>query len=337
MAQQIKKRSDAIDMVKGLSIITLFFLHFENGCFNFNYNFFLVRSPAFYIIVGWLWGLSQNRRSVTEHWNKRLQGLVKPYIYFSLIFLTFDLIMMICQLQEPLILYRDIYKTLCLRGIGTLWFLPALLGGEIILLYLRTKKLHIKIAVAAFILILLYIIWNGVVLKNDTYNDIINAPIRAIKDICSSFIYISITYFISRRFGKIIISRSKKQLFLFGIILLCIDFYIMNFANMEVLWREVALFITGNLLAGIGIILIFTAIENLKAISKPLAYCGKNSLIIMAIHWLLFLATLIIDKELFKYETYYGQRTIIYFIIAFILQVIIIEFINKKIPFIIGK
>ena len=128
-------------MVKGLSIMTLFFLHFENGWQTTDYNFFIVRSPAFYIIVGWLWGLSKNRRSVREHWEKRLQGLVKPYFYFSLIFIAFDLIMVICQQFEQFVLYRDIYKTICLKGIGTLWFLPALLGGEIMFLYLRTKKI----------------------------------------------------------------------------------------------------------------------------------------------------------------------------------------------------
>ena len=59
MSVEVKqKRSLSIDMVKGLSIMTLFFLHFENGWMNSDYNFFIVRSPAFYIVVGWLWGMS---------------------------------------------------------------------------------------------------------------------------------------------------------------------------------------------------------------------------------------------------------------------------------------
>ena len=48
----LKERSNAIDMIKGLSIMTLFYLHFENGWMNTDYNFFLVRSQAFYIVVG---------------------------------------------------------------------------------------------------------------------------------------------------------------------------------------------------------------------------------------------------------------------------------------------
>ena len=66
MEMVVKKRSDAIDMVKGLSIMTLFYLHFEGGWMNTDLNYFIVRSPAFYIVVGWLWGMSSNRRTLKE-------------------------------------------------------------------------------------------------------------------------------------------------------------------------------------------------------------------------------------------------------------------------------
>lgn len=337
-AQQSKKRSDAIDMVKGLSIMTLFFLHFEHGFFEFNYNFFLVRSPAFYIIVGWLWGLSQNRRSVKEHWKKRKKGLIMPYIYFSLIFIVFDLIMVVSHLMEPFALFRDIYKTLCLRGIGTLWFLPALLGGEIIFLFLRTKKLKYKLVATTIFFTILYYIWGGIHLNNSLYNDLFGAPLKVLKDILSSFLYIGAAYFISRRFGKKILAINKIKQFLIGSCLLGLDFYIMNFKIQGTNGEEFLLFFIGNIFAGIGIILVFTAIENFKLISQPLVYCGKNSLIIMAIHYgLLFQGTLIIDRAILGYNMYYGSKTVIYFIIALILQIIIIEFINRKIPFIIGK
>lgn len=331
---QAKKRSNAIDMVKGLSIMTLFFLHFEENAIVSDYNFLLLRSPAFYIIIGWLWGLSQNRRSVTEHWKKRLNGLVKPYIYFSLIFIIFDIIMVALQMLDSHILYRDIYKSLCLRGIGTLWFLPALLGGEIIFLYLRTKKLYIKICSFIFILILLYLLWNGVELRHNTLNNIINAPISTCKDICIAFIFISLTYLISRKWGKKILATDKKILFTIGIALYLCDFCIMNFYYTT----DPILYIISSMLACIGILLLFTTIEHFKFISSPLAYCGRNSLIIMAVHYnLLYQITLICDKELLGSPSYSGFKTLIYFIIALFLQIIIIEFINRKVPFMIGK
>lgn len=339
--ERIKKRSDAIDMVKGLSIMTLFFLHLENGALNLEYNIFLVRSPAFYIVVGWLWGVSSNRRTVKQHWQKRLQGLVKPYIYFSLIFLLFDLITILLELREPLILYRDIYKTLCLRGIGTLWFLPALLGGEIIFLYLRTKSIYVKLSFSTLILLIANTLSDGVDIC-EKYNEILNAPIRVIKDICFAYIFISIAYFISRRWGKRILSIHKFNLFVTGLLLLATSFYYVNFHEhfyifciINKMGIEYYFF---SLLAGFGILLLFTAIEGFYPLSKPLVYCGRNSLTIMAIHYsILYETAMIVDKYLFGYEQYYGKRTIIYFLIAVILQICFNEFINKKTPFIIGK
>ena len=331
--EQVKKRSDAIDMVKGLSIMTLFFLHFENGALNLEYNIFLVRSPAFYIVVGWLWGLSSNRRTVKQHWQKRLQGLIKPYIYFSLIFLLFDFVTILLELREPFILYRDLYKTLCLRGIGTLWFLPALLGGEILFLYLRTKKLYIKIISTLLILMLLFLVWKVFDLCT-IYSDIINAPIKVVKDICLAYIFISIAYFISRRWGKQIVSNSKLKLFTIGTSLLMADYVFVNYA----VTNETIGYILSGCLAGIGILLLFISIEIFTPISKPLVYCGRNSLSIMAIHYsILYETALIVDKYVLGYEQFYGNRTLIYFLIAVILQICINEFINKKAPFIIGK
>lgn len=326
--QSTKKRSDAIDMVKGLSIMTLFFLHFENGGLYIDYNIFLVRSPSFFIVIGWLWGLSSNRRTVKEHWTKRLQGLVKPYIYFSLIFLAYDLFLITLQVIEPHILYRDIYKTLCLRGIGTLWFLPALLCGEIIFLYLRTKKSYIKFLYTIIIFAILYMLRNGY------ENKLVDAPLKVITNACNAYIYISVAYFISKRWGKRIIAMGKSRLAITGTILLLCDFFLVNFIG------NIGIFglILGSTLAGFGILLLFTAIEDFKPIAKPLVYCGKNSLTIMAIHYsILFETARIVDKYILGYEHYHGSRTLIYFFIAVVLQVLIIEFINRKTPFIIGK
>ena len=214
-----KKRSAAIDMVKGLSILTLFFLHFENGYINFNYNYFIVRSPAFYIVVGWLWGLSSKQRTIQEHWKKRKKGLVTPYIYLSILFILFDIIIVCCSFKEPFIIWRDIYKTICLRGIGTLWFLPALLGGELLFLSVRAHNTKVKYSsyFICLIIIYLYLIWsNESILKNESLHNILDAPFRVIKDISNAFIYISIAYYISRKYGNFILSQNKIYLFAEG-------------------------------------------------------------------------------------------------------------------------
>ena len=43
-----------------------------------------------------------------------------------------SIIFLIFGHYDSRIVLRDIYKTFTLRGIGTLWFLPAIYGGEIL-------------------------------------------------------------------------------------------------------------------------------------------------------------------------------------------------------------
>lgn len=335
-----KKRSAAIDMIKGLSIMTLFYLHFENGWMNVTNNYFLVRSPVFYLVVGWLWGMSSHKRTIQEHWKKRKQGLVKPYLWFSIIILVFDLFLVLLHLFESFVLYRDLYKTLCLRGIGTLWFLPALLGGELLFLAFRDRPISLRLFlyIIAFTIILCYNFWHiNVSFDNLIMKELLDAPFRVIKDISDCLIYLSIAYFISSHYGRELISMNKAIMFLVGVICWGIDFYLMNCLELNLFFNGIS-FIIGNVIVGIGTILLFTSIEKCKIIEAPLSYCGRNSLIIMAVHYgILLQIAILFDKFVLGNSTYYGNRTIIYFAVAVFLQILAIKLINTKFRFIIGK
>ena len=339
-----KKRSLSIDMVKGLSIMTLFFLHFENGWMNSEYNYFIVRSPAFYIVVGWLWGMSSNKKTIKGHWEKRKKGLVKPYLWLSLIFIFFDAIMVVFQLMDIRILGRDIFKALSLRGIGTLWFLPALLGGEMLFIYIQNKCKKIK--VFTYILCFTFIVFFNRYLfnlfpQNEILNFITHSQTRVIKDVCDTFIYISIAYYISKSYGKLLFNLNKVYQFYIGATLLGIAFYLFNFTIDEYSYDiilETGFFMIASCCSGFGILLLFKSLEQIKVMAIPLSYCGKNSLTIMAFHFcLLFQIALIFDKIVLGNDNYYGDMTIIYFLIAVILQIGIIELVNRKFPYIIGK
>ena len=339
-----KKRSLSIDMVKGLSIMTLFFLHFENGWMNTEYNYFIVRSPAFYIVVGWLWGMSSNKKTIKGHWEKRKKGLVKPYLWLSLIFIFFDTIMVVFQLIDIRILGRDIFKAFFLRGIGTLWFLPALLGGEMLFIYIQNKCKKIK--VFTYILCFTFIVFFNRYLfnlfpQNEILNFITHSQTRVIKDVCDTFIYISIAYYISKSYGKLLFNLNKVYQFYIGATLLGIAFYLFNFTIDKYSYDiilETGFFMIASSCSGFGILLFFKSLEHIKFMAIPLSYCGKNSLTIMAFHFcLLFQIALIFDKVFLGKSEYYGDVTIIYFLIAVILQIGIIELVNRKIPFIIGK
>lgn len=330
-------RSLSIDMVKGLSIMTLFFLHFENGVINTDYNFFIVRSQAFFLVVGWLWGMSTNKRTINDHWDKRKIGLVRPYIILSLLFIAFDLIMVVTNLMETHILYRDIYKAATLKGIGTLWFLPALLGGEMLFIYFRDKKKSVRILI--FIISILIITAYSNYFQKVQSIKMVGWFLSTVKSVFEAFVYIYIAYYISKKNGRRIFNNwSVYKLQTTGIILITLSFVLHNglLGNHNLLGQVI--FILANVCAGIGILLLFRGIESFKTISKPLAYFGKNSLIIMAFHFcLLFQLALIFDKHIMRNEAYEGYITIVYFFVALIIQILIIEIVNKRFKFIIGK
>lgn len=332
-----KERSASIDMVKGLAIMTLFFLHFENG--NISDNFcFIVRSPVFYIVVGWLWGMSSNERTIKGHWEKRKKGLVVPYLWFSLIFLIIDLIFLAFHCISIQILLRDIYKTVILRGIGTLWFLPSLLLGELLFLWSKNKSWILKssLYLVSFAIMCYYGYWhNNIFYETPQLKDILNAPFRVILDSVTTYFYVGIAYYFSRSYGKELFHKSKQILFIVGsiccIIALFFSIYPLVGINGEMI------FILKNIFAGIGILLLFRSIEKFKPLSVPFSYFGKNSLIVMSMHWALCEIVLVVDKNILGYDEYSGIRTLVYFVIAVFAMIGIIELINRKFRFIIGK
>lgn len=334
------KRRNYIDIVKGVSILTLFFLHFENGVINLDYNIFLVRSPSFYVVIGWLWALSSNHRTIKEHYQKRKATLVMPYIWFSLIFIAIDAVYVACNLIEPFVLYRDIYKTICLRGIGTLWFLPSLLLGEITFIYFRDKSLNIKVLLlllASTIVVGDSFFSRSTYLASSQLKDIISAPLSFLQKSSLAFIFITIAYYITKKIGRLILDIRRYKLLILSIIGFVITFCLWLIpTNGIILLLSLRYIITG-IFAGYSMIMLAIVIENMR-IFQPLVYFGKNSLITMAVHYSILLeASRIINKYIFHNESFSGVYTLYYFAIALILQCCFIELINRKAKFLTGK
>lgn len=337
-----KKRRNYIDLLKGISILTLIFLHFEDGVMTTDYNFLIVRSPAFYFIVGWLWGMSSKRRTIKEHIEKRKKTLIMPYLWFSLIFILFDGALILLNLMEPIRFFEDIYKTVILRGIGTLWFLPALLGGEIITIYMRDRKRKWQfLAVLLTIMyIILYYYWTVHWGYQNQMFRIVDAPFRVVNNILSAWIVIFLAYQISLKWSSTVSAWPRRKLLTWGISLLMFSFVVINFVKPHVYWGLSVWLIDvfSTQIIGIsGAILICMVIENSK-IMAPLVYCGRNSLILMATHYTILLQIFIlISKYFFSYTEFTGYITIVSFLIAMFIQYFIVEFINSKARFLIGK
>ena len=108
--------------------------------------------------------------------------------------------------MESDILVRDIYKTLTLRGIGTLWFLPVLIMEEYIFAIIRNNKKKLLIA-AIFLLITLTAnyVYNNVWLPlRDTseLNKLIGSPIRPFIQALNAWPIIALGYIIAKNGGN---------------------------------------------------------------------------------------------------------------------------------------
>ena len=109
----MRERTQYIDIAKGISII-------------------------------WIDALHHEQRTLKELIKKRWRQLGIPYILWTIIILVFDCILWTLDYYDNYFIGREVYKTLTLRGIGTLWFLPALFSGEILWYIIRKKKKHIN-------------------------------------------------------------------------------------------------------------------------------------------------------------------------------------------------
>ena len=131
----MNKRFEYIDILKGFAILCITFLHFEAGVLPSWLNVWIgtFMISAFYLTSGWVMGLKDDKMTVKELVYKRLKSLGVPYLCFSGLIILFDIILLLWGYYDVMFLGREVYKTIVLRGIGTLWFLPSLFFGELLL------------------------------------------------------------------------------------------------------------------------------------------------------------------------------------------------------------
>ena len=148
-------RERYVDMLKGLSILCITLLHYENGVLPKNLNIFIgsFMISAFYVTSGWVSAMRSNKQSLKELVKKRWKQLGVPYLWWTLIILLFDFVLYAFGYFDLRYIGGEFYKAITLRGIGTLWFLPALFGGEVIWYWIKRQD-NFWIIILALIIIM---------------------------------------------------------------------------------------------------------------------------------------------------------------------------------------
>jgi fucose 4-O-acetylase-like acetyltransferase len=338
------KRDNSLDYFKGISIVAIMLLHFEVGVFPEYLNVWVgsFMITTFYFASGWLLSSNVNKIDITKHVNKRMKNVVIPYVWFSVVIIIFDVILLVLNLKDLDFLLSELYKTFTLRGIGTLWFLPALFFGEIIVIYLLESGVHVKLLmlIVTIIYLLFYWWWTDNYAYTSTLFKIMDVPLRTIANISRAWITIYGAYLIHKNFVnyflKIVNVMNGKvtlvMLFFSFIISVSFPLYIPGYIYMPFI-GPLFVFILCPLC-----VFAFSKAYNEKILSSFFIYWGRNSLILMAIHYSFLLQlSHLFDSFISGENNYIGFKTLIYFSLSLLFSYPITFFINKKLSFMLGK
>lgn len=326
------KREKYIDIAKGLAIWCIVLLHYENGLFSSEVNagisYFMV--SMFYVTSGWLQGGAERSYALKSFIHKRWKQLGIPYLWWSAIILTFDIILFLVGYYDVQFLAKEVYKTFTLRGIGTLWFLPALFLGEIFWIFIREKLERLWRILIALLLVgycELYIVLASP--YQDTIARIIDAPFRTLNNAANATICIAIAELFRRCIWPKLTQLPNISLFLIGLMT-----YVLSYAvcSEGLLFVRVISFAT----AALGVLLIVYSIQHFSWVNF-LSFWGRNSLNLMITHYsfVMVLWDILVVEVL--HEVNGEWWALLGFACSIPLQYALVLLLNKKYPQLFGK
>lgn len=333
----MNKRERYLDIAKGCGILSIVLLHFvPSECIGTPRVYIgLYMITIFYVVAGWIDAMRNTTVSTKDLIHKRWKQLGIPYVAWTIIILLFDCVLCLSGQLDSIIIVREVYKAVILRGIGTLWFLPALFGGEILWNAVKNqeKKWLIVGMIGAVILFneLYYYMFGG---KTDTLARIIEAPFHTINNMLNAFLYIACGYMLCRLFKRY--ERLIKQYVcaIFGVVI-CMGMYWWTYnVHIPVISAKLV-----SLLTPLGIILVAKSMQEWRCMDY-LNFWGIHSLGLMVTHYSLLLPVCVIIQN-YIYHTdalrLHGWTSALYLLPVMILEYYLVLFVEKKYPKLLGK
>lgn len=329
-----KGRNNAIDAVKGVCILCITLLHFENGFFSPRFNWWigLFMVPGFYFISGYLFAQKNTLPLPVEFAKKRLIQLGWPYFCFVLLALFFELLCVLCGYLPIKVLFRDGYKALVLHGIGPLWFLPVLFFGELLFVIIASCR-YTKVVgcLAGIFSLLIYHFYFSHWLPNyrnaSTAYQMLDAAIAPYAYSCWAWLVITSGYLFGRH-------APYQQLTVMFRITLGIAAIAISWAMM--FWIVAVPFFStllSNVLPPIGLLLIFSTM-NSNIVLRTMAFWGRNSLLLMCLHYTIFEeAFKIFDSRILGRDDFTGWPPLVYLIITLAVIYAMVPLFSNKLRF----
>lgn len=305
----MNKRITYLDTAKGILILLMLIGHIWNEGYAHNF-IYVFHMPAFFIISGMTSSPKEiSVRGFGKYLLSRVKTLLIPYLCFEVYALAADMICNGIYLNVKGYAYQIL--TLQLFN-GPLWFLMVMfLGG---LLFYFLQGINARNAKYGAVLALLL-----AVMVMPQYQDYIS----------SSTVTLALFFMVIGAYGRTLFSKKSSGGAQFP--LLCITTLI-SFANIgempDYQSGSRVLFLLGSILGTVFILSLSQQID-----CKILQFFGQNSLVILGSHYPIIRLT----KHFFQFEEFSAFGGILFFAVLVPVEVLIIMFVNRFLPFAAGK
>lgn len=310
------KRLEYLDYARGLAILLVILGHIYDSSNHIKIWFCSFHLSLFFIISGILCKYTNvEKRNLKNIIISRFKTLILPYIFFELLAILTWMIQNDFTLRA--LKWNIIDSVLMYCKAGATWFLPTLFISEILFICMvkYIKNIKIDLVISLLIYLIPFII--------KTENHYVTVVIRCF----TAFGFLSLGYFMSNIFIK---NDLNIKII---VILLMINIILSNFNNLVDLWClkfENPLLYTIN--AVLGSAFIIFSLKKIKY-NKFLKYIGTNTVIIMSTQQVI----LEVINAITKKQYYNNETGLLIFVIILILEIPIIEIINRYLPFMLGK
>lgn len=310
-----------IDTAKGIGIILVVLFHFPNiskiNYFSYWGDFITTFYMPYFFIIS---GLFYNKNSLS----KRIKRLMVPYIIFYTLGFVYNILYKIIKNDSfDFISFFNPFLGDTINYYNTpIWFLLSLTQMSIIgYILFKYMPNYIGLSISC-IISLIGFFWGNIHSYNDYY-------------ISVSFLCLPL-FIGANTFKNKLLQIHSVYIGLF-FIMISFTCFLLNPIGCNVSQCHIPCtyiqFIIISVFASIGLIIISAYIDKIKFIGCVLRYYGKNSIIVLCTHMMLMFIPVLFLKIIPIKEI----SLLISLIIMLLIEVPIIEFINKKIPFILGR
>ena len=304
-AAPVTKRLRYLDAAKGWGICMVVFGHITALGNPVDTWFSSYKLAIFFVVSGYLLCMRQTlmKYTITDYSKKQIKTLLIPYFGYSALTLAYHIFVGVMKGKSWSSIFHKVleqaYATCSLRGISALWFLPALLIGQMLFIAVMKSPKWVKVISAVVPLVILGYVENllpelSKQMESRTYK-LVSFPIMTVSKGFLAFWFIGAGYLAYKILEHI---SGRNQRFLIGLVLFIGNIWLSQQnakvdLNMMRLGEHPSLMYMGGIAGSLGTVLILEFLEKWWSMTF-LNFCGKYSLIIMATHGTLGLKNLVI-------------------------------------------